>query len=53
MVIHNDELYYWLNIYSEELEEIRSELGLLPYGDVTESPDGRHRFHLTLGNLKK
>jgi hypothetical protein len=50
--IFNDELYYWLNVYSVELEAIRAELGLAPYGDVSLSPDGRHRFHITLGNLK-
>lgn len=50
--IYNDELYFWLNIYSSELENIRAELGLSPWGDVTLSPDFKHRFHLTLGNLK-
>lgn len=50
--IYNDELYYWLNCYSTELETIRFELGLKPYGDVTESPDKRHKFHITIGNLK-
>ena len=50
--IYNDELYYWLDVYSIDLENIRSELGLKPFGDVTWSPDGRHKFHITLGNLK-
>ena len=50
--IYNDELYYWLNVYSLELENIREELGLTSSGDVTKSPDGRHKFHITLGNLK-
>ncbi len=50
--IYNDELYYWLNVYSYRLEDIRLELGLKPWGDVTKSPDGRHKFHITLGNLK-
>lgn len=50
--IYNDELYYWLHVFSTELEEIRTELGLTPSGDVTKSPDGRHKFHITLGNLK-
>lgn len=49
---YNDELYYWLNCYSIELEDIRVELGLRPFGDVTWSPDGRHKFHTTIGNLK-
>ena len=46
--IYNDELYYWLNCYSPRLEEIRQELGLTS----TRSPNGAHRFHCTLGNLK-
>lgn len=51
--IYNDELYYWLHVFSSELEDIRKELGLKPSGDVTLSPDGRHKFHITIGNLKK
>jgi|SRR5208282_548710 len=51
--IHNDELYYWLNVKSPDLEDVRKELGMQPYGDVTPSPDGQHLFHITLGNLKK
>jgi hypothetical protein len=51
--IYNDELYYWINVNSLTLEKIRTELGLKPFGDVTSSPDGRHKFHITLGNLKK
>jgi hypothetical protein len=50
--IYNDNTYYWLNCYSVELENIRSELGLQPYGDVTLSPDFKHRFHITIGNVK-
>jgi 2'-5' RNA ligase len=51
--IYNDDTYYWLNIWSYDLETIRKELGLKPFGDVTESPDKRHRFHCTLGNTKE
>ena len=50
--VYNDELYYWLNVYSLDLEQIRFDLGLQPYGDVTLSPDFKHRFHITIGNLK-
>lgn len=50
--IYNDELYYWLNVYSKDLEEIRAELGLPPTSEITRSPDGRHKFHITIGNLK-
>lgn len=50
--IYNDELYYWLNAYSNQLEDIRSELGLLSTSELTRSPDGVHKFHITIGNLK-
>jgi hypothetical protein len=45
--------YLWLNVYSEELESIRLELGLSKTSEITSSPDGRHKFHTTLGNFKK
>jgi len=51
-IIYNDELYYWLNIYSPKLEEIRLELGLTNASGITRAPNGRHRFHTTLGNVK-
>jgi hypothetical protein len=47
--IYNDELYYWLNAYSEDLEKIRFELGL----PIINDGSTRHKFHITLGNLKK
>jgi uncharacterized protein YaeQ len=50
--IYNDELYYWLNAYSKSLEDIRVELGLPSTSKYTRSPDGRHMFHITIGNLK-
>lgn len=51
-IIYNDELYYWLNAWSEKLEEIRYELGMKKTSHITYSHDGRHRFHITIGNLK-
>lgn len=51
-LIYNDEIYFWLNTFSIELEEIRHELGLSNYGDVTLSPDKKHKFHITVANLK-
>lgn len=33
--VYNDELYYWLHVFSYELEDIREKLGLKPSGDVT------------------
>jgi len=49
--IHNDNQYYWLNIQSRELEEIRLGLGLLHqrWNLTTNDWDS---FHLTLGNTK-
>lgn len=50
--IYNDQKYYWLNVWSKTLENIREELGLKPWGDVSMSPDFKHRFHITIANLK-
>lgn len=52
-VIYNDINYFWLNAESCSLEAIRLELGLNPNSEITKSPDGKHIFHITLGNLKK
>lgn len=52
-VIYNDEAYYWLNVRSWDLEMIRRELGLNLISEITKSPDGRHRFHTTIGNIKR
>lgn len=51
-VIYNDECYYWINAYSSVLEYIRVELGLYPTSEFTKSPDGKHKFHITIGNIK-
>lgn len=51
-VIHNDETYFWLEANSWELQDIRVKLGLTSTSRITRSPDGRHAFHITLGNLK-
>lgn len=50
----NDERYWWLRVFSDELAEIRLKLGLLPYGRTTMSPDPDLRccYHLTIGNTK-
>ena len=50
--IYNDETYYWLNAWSDELENIRKELGLMPTSDITYSPDHKHKFDITIGNIK-
>lgn len=51
-MVYNNETYFWLNAYARELEEIRLELGLPICSPWTKSPDGRHRFHVTIGNCK-
>lgn len=50
--VYNGELYYWLNVYCQELEDIRLELGLQNTSPFTRSPNGKHRFHITIANLK-
>lgn len=50
--IYSSPNYLWLNVYSEELESIRLELGLTKTSEITRSADGRHKFHMSLGNFK-
>lgn len=52
MFPYNSDTYWWLNCWSSKLEDIRVELGLPAASRVTRSPDGRHRFHCTIGNTK-
>jgi hypothetical protein len=47
-------VYYWLNVFSKELEEIRVELGLPIASQYTLPPEGWTKcFHTTLGNCGK
>ena len=50
--VYGDDLYYWLEVEAPALERIRVELGLPPVSRLTKSPDGIHRFHITIGNTK-
>lgn len=50
--VFNDDVYYWLNCFSPTLENVRQELGLPITSEFTRSPDGKHRFHITIGNTK-
>lgn len=51
-ICHND-TYWWINCYSKELEEIRTELGLGPKWSDTKPIKGfGATFHTTLGNTK-
>jgi len=50
--IQHGQVYYWLEVYSQDLEYIRAELGLTPHSDITMPPDHNRCFHITIGNLK-
>jgi len=51
--IHEGSLYWWLNAFSTELEEIRRELGLPVTSEYTRPPEGFAKcFHITLSNKK-
>jgi len=50
--IYNDDVYWWLEVKCDNLEAIRKELGLFPTSPLTMSPDGKHKFHITLANTK-
>lgn len=50
--IFNNHMYYWLEVRSELLKQIRRQLDLPLLSELTKSPDGKHDFHITLGNLK-
>jgi len=50
--IKTDGLYFWLTVYSKQLEELREELGL-PLWNEKEKPQGFHQsFHVTIANMK-
>ena len=52
-VVHHGKVYYWLNAFSERLEEIRLELGLPVSTEYTRPPDSYTKvFHITIGNTK-
>lgn len=48
------QVYYWLNAFSENLEKIRTELGLPVSSQYTKPPGSWIKcFHITLGNTKE
>lgn len=51
--IQYDERYWWLNVVSSELEEVRTELGL-PVSSKFTRPPGEFKkyFHITIANRK-
>lgn len=44
--------YVWLQVYSEDLTNIRIQLGLQPSSHISRPPDGTDCFHITIGNFK-
>jgi len=53
-IVHEGTVYYWLNVFSTRLEEVRRELGLPVHSEYTLPPGGFTRcFHMTLGNKKE
>lgn len=52
-IIHQDDVYFWLNAFCNKLEDIRSELGLSAVSQWTLPPSGFRRcFHITIANQK-
>lgn len=50
----NDNTYHWVRVWSERLNEIRTELGLpLHRLGTTAPPDGELCYHMTIGNTKR
>lgn len=51
--VYNGEVYFWLNVYSRELEKIRLELDL-PITSWYTRPPGEYKrcFHITIANKK-
>lgn len=50
--IYRNDTYAWLNVYCEELCNIRKSMGLEPYSELSKPPDGTECFHSTIGNFK-
>jgi hypothetical protein len=52
--IHQGKIYYWLNVFCKELEDIRQELGLSSQSQYTLPPEGfKKYFHCTIANMKE
>lgn len=50
--IYCGDVYYWLEAKAGFLKGIRLDLGLPMTSSITKSPDGKHDFHITIGNSK-
>jgi len=51
--VRRGKVYWWLNAFSCRLREIRRELGLPDHSEFSRPPDGRHCYHITVGNSKR
>jgi len=52
--MRNGAIYFWIDVFSKRLEEIREELGLPICSPYILPPEGyRHCFHATIGNIKE
>lgn len=51
-IIHNGTVYFWLNVFSKKLEDIREELGLENKSTFQPPDNWKRIFHITLGNTK-
>ncbi len=53
-IVREGSVYFWLNVFSTRLEEIRVELGLPVSSEFTLPPEGFTKcFHTTIGNKKR
>lgn len=51
--IYNGEVYYWLNVYSVRIEDIRRELGMPVDAKFRQPPPGfKKSFHMTVAHNK-
>lgn len=50
--IRYNDVYWWLPVYSDDLTNIRINLGLAPSSQWSRPPDDSDCFHITIGNLK-
>jgi len=50
--VKTNDVYFWMDVYSPELNSIRKELGLKETSEFSRPPSGEECFHITIGNLK-
>lgn len=50
--LYIEEIYVWINVYSDFLGSLRELVGLPKSDWYTKPPDGNDGFHITIGNFK-